>query len=426
MRGTALTVAALIGSLLALSPLARQVNVTIDDTFGDAVTGELPVYAGSGRTSDSVQASCKSCPHVVNASQTFMSTWHGLSSAASGASNVSFQFHGTAIYVYCILPVNGTAGTSVTQPSVFLDGQLAATLTVVGARDFSTEAPAYTYNVLVYSAVELSNSRHSFVLAGGSLILFDYAVYTAEGMDETRPEPVGRAIPGIRRYTDVVSMAVATEDGTSLSATRSTSTISAETVVPPGPHETAQVLALLAQPIPPPTADHPVTIGLIIVSIAAAVAYLAALYWFCVRRRKKQEAQMQELTAQPLALPPPTYQPDNTVHPYPMFIPPGLGMLAATSAVQSYGHPVVAGSSGLSPAAAAASMSTVAQPRVRFSKGRSPVPPPPAVPVQRNSILREELEQLREEVEILRARDEPPPVYDDSLLPGPSSPPPAV
>jgi hypothetical protein len=60
--------------LLVRSVIAVLVNVTIDDQYGDALTGLLPSYSPSGIWEQG--ANCSTCTARPNPSQASMGTWH--------------------------------------------------------------------------------------------------------------------------------------------------------------------------------------------------------------------------------------------------------------------------------------------------------------------------------------------------------------
>ena len=86
-------------ALLGVS-LAQLSNRTIDDNFGDSVTGALPQFEGDWRT----QATCD-CSVDLDSSKLFRGTWHGAIARQSSnqTPSVTLQFTGVAIYVFNVL-----------------------------------------------------------------------------------------------------------------------------------------------------------------------------------------------------------------------------------------------------------------------------------------------------------------------------------
>lgn len=84
--------------LAALAPLTaffvvangNQVNVTIDDQTGDALSGLVPTYAPLGTWSQG--ATCTGCFAEPDPAQAYMGTWHDTTYYPDGprAANVSF------------------------------------------------------------------------------------------------------------------------------------------------------------------------------------------------------------------------------------------------------------------------------------------------------------------------------------------------
>ncbi|EJD35751.1 hypothetical protein AURDEDRAFT_175145 [Auricularia subglabra TFB-10046 SS5] len=171
--------------LLILPAFSRVFNVTIDDALGDTLTGEKPRYDGlDWRPRGAGAPPCDVCTTNPDAGQIVNGTWHDQSTfVGNKAATITLIFDGTAIYVYCIL-INGVANAfSTTRLSFYLDESSSA------SGDFLHEEDArqdqYLYNQLVFSRGGLAPGNHSLVVANradntGSLVLFDYAVYTTD------------------------------------------------------------------------------------------------------------------------------------------------------------------------------------------------------------------------------------------------------
>lgn len=86
---------------------------------------------------------------------------------------------GTAIYIYGIVSNHIDGAVTDTHVSFYIDGEL------VGAYDHTAQIlnTIFEYNQLLYFNATLDNVGHDVLIAsspsiGGSLILFDYAMYT--------------------------------------------------------------------------------------------------------------------------------------------------------------------------------------------------------------------------------------------------------
>jgi hypothetical protein len=75
---------------------ATQVNVTVDDTDGDDVTGVLPVYQPSDKWA---QGPCGGCGvQLVDPKQAFKGTWHDATSTKpEDVRNITVQFTGESL-----------------------------------------------------------------------------------------------------------------------------------------------------------------------------------------------------------------------------------------------------------------------------------------------------------------------------------------
>ncbi|EJD35799.1 hypothetical protein AURDEDRAFT_130433 [Auricularia subglabra TFB-10046 SS5] len=203
-------------TLLSLTSLAssRLVNITIDDTYGDPRTGALPVYASDDpwkarRLGDG----CTTCGAQPDGTRARNGTWHDKTTFANQSpSTVTVSFNGTNIYIYCILVNNIGLTNQDTRLSFELDG--------VASHPFFHPANlssfGFLYDQLVYASETLSAGVHSVTVTNaassgysyggensGSIILFDYAVYTMEEPDEpssrtaspSRPDSSGSTAP---------------------------------------------------------------------------------------------------------------------------------------------------------------------------------------------------------------------------------------
>ncbi|KAJ6614168.1 hypothetical protein B0H10DRAFT_2221630 [Mycena sp. CBHHK59/15] len=132
---------------------------------------------------------CTPCLVAPKPQNAFDGTWHDSSQLPGGpAVSVTLSFTGTAIYVFCIL-ANTVPGTVTTADYAFtLDG--ASSGTYSHAPDSTSN---YIYGANVYSAEGLEQGSHQVVVTtdnpSGSLLLFDYAVYTFDDGESPTPSP---------------------------------------------------------------------------------------------------------------------------------------------------------------------------------------------------------------------------------------------
>ncbi|KAF5388956.1 hypothetical protein D9757_005058 [Collybiopsis confluens] len=188
-----------IRSLLILSlpiftvALSRAANRSIDDTLGDSVTGQKPLFLPltQGVWADATCGSiCAIRPPTQDAfDQTYTAATYN---PTLGSISIVLSFTGTAIYVFFILanaPASGVAAT--TTANFTLDGLFRATY------DHSPDpnAPAFQFNesALAFSQSGLENGTHSLLISTSGLnesifVNFDYALYTFEEEDDT-PAP---------------------------------------------------------------------------------------------------------------------------------------------------------------------------------------------------------------------------------------------
>ncbi|KAJ7747182.1 hypothetical protein DFH07DRAFT_747855, partial [Mycena maculata] len=161
-----------------------SVNRTIDDVYGDSVTGALVQYLPEVPASEGPlwfnQTSCAGCANVPDASLAHDDTWTAaLYLADIGSMSVSMGFSGTAIFVFFIIPNFAAASNlaSVVRCDFFIDGASVGSFT--HDSDGSSE---FAYNTLVYSNVTVPNGDHVLLIettgADPAIVIFDYALYT--------------------------------------------------------------------------------------------------------------------------------------------------------------------------------------------------------------------------------------------------------
>lgn len=178
---------ALLPLLLSRRNLAAQTNRTIDDHYGDSVTGVVPIYASSWNYGPS----CPGCRVQPNPELVFDQSWHDATAhpGQSEPQTVTLTFTGTAVWVFCALPGYIEWITTFVNISFALDGQVDGAFTSPGT------GPDMLYNVTVYSKTGLPNTQHTLVISpqydvNASYIAFDWAMYTYEDDDTaTTPSP---------------------------------------------------------------------------------------------------------------------------------------------------------------------------------------------------------------------------------------------
>ncbi|KAM5542803.1 hypothetical protein V8D89_003764 [Ganoderma adspersum] len=183
--------ACLLLSLLAsfIPPTtAALVNVTVDDTYGNNDRTVIPTYTPNNSSwhLGSPTEQCDVCamkPSEFDTSQIYDQTWHHATYFIGIPVQVSVTFHGTAVYVYNVIP-NYLKGTNTyVDLSFSIDG-----VTVGQFTHTPDSSSTILYNHLVYANTGLSNAVHTLVMSASgsksSLIFFDYLVYTTE-VDDT-------------------------------------------------------------------------------------------------------------------------------------------------------------------------------------------------------------------------------------------------
>ncbi|KZV84451.1 hypothetical protein EXIGLDRAFT_288776 [Exidia glandulosa HHB12029] len=169
----------------AATAAGRLVNVTIDDTFGDERTGAIPKYTSAHLwNARSATDGCTTCYAQPDGSQFHHNTWHDETTFTGQIpSNMSLSFMGTSIRMYCALAnkLDIKLTNRATHLAFYLDDS------AVPASTFDhepTNDPGFIYNQLVFESDNLPLGQHTVVLSNlgtldkGSLVLFDYAVYT--------------------------------------------------------------------------------------------------------------------------------------------------------------------------------------------------------------------------------------------------------
>ncbi|KAJ7210424.1 hypothetical protein GGX14DRAFT_363358 [Mycena pura] len=159
---------------------------TIDDTFGDSVSGALPSYAPADNFSPN--SDCSNCEFHPDPESAFKGTWHDSTQLPGGpAVSVTVSFTGTAISLFCILANTAFGHIATSDFSLSIDGTTHGTFT--HTPDNTSD---FIYQAKVFEVHDLANVEHKAVLStnnpAGSLLLFDYASYTyVRGLPITAP-----------------------------------------------------------------------------------------------------------------------------------------------------------------------------------------------------------------------------------------------
>lgn len=167
---------------------ALQINYTIDDTLGDQRTGSLPRYMGSsGNPWVAAIASkgCLDCGAQPDGTLAYNGTWHDRTTFSNDPpASISIDFSGSKIYIFCILANNVGLTWQDTRLSFYLDGGAKPVADFLHTPDMAVAS--FLYNQLVFESDSLTDGNHNLLVnnyasdGNGSLILFDYAIYTTE------------------------------------------------------------------------------------------------------------------------------------------------------------------------------------------------------------------------------------------------------
>ncbi|KAJ4473068.1 hypothetical protein J3R30DRAFT_3296771, partial [Lentinula aciculospora] len=151
----------------------------IDDEDGDPVTGFFPIFSPStGWTQGSI---CTDCAFRPDPSIAFNGTWSDTTHYVfDPARTVQFNFTGTSLDVYCIIPnPSDPVLTSLYNLTFSLDGQ-SLQQSFTHRSDLSDN---FIYNSSVLSLEGLASAPHSFTMLAASTVvnsslLFAYARYS--------------------------------------------------------------------------------------------------------------------------------------------------------------------------------------------------------------------------------------------------------
>ncbi|KAK1223326.1 hypothetical protein PQX77_013803 [Marasmius sp. AFHP31] len=184
------------GLLFSLSPLyvnAALRTVIVDDQSGDQLTGVpvtfLPSEAGFSQgplCRDCPDSWCQGCALSPDPSKAHGGTWR-VANHAKGDDTpkyLQFDFVGTAVAIYCIVPNLPSSSNLTTQYA--LEFEIDGRSPPSGQKVYihvSDGSGAFAYNVPVFNETGLRNERHTMMVSINpvpdidAVLLFDYATY---------------------------------------------------------------------------------------------------------------------------------------------------------------------------------------------------------------------------------------------------------
>ncbi|KZT06159.1 uncharacterized protein LAESUDRAFT_200320 [Laetiporus sulphureus 93-53] len=168
----------IVSVLLVRLASSKPTNRTIDDEYGDSVTGLIPLYQGNWNYGPR----CSECCIHPDTLLVFDRTWHDTTTQTTDpVANFTLTFNGTAIWVYCIIPnfVDTVTITTYVNLSFELDGDYVQTF----SHEPELNNASMAYNVTVYSNTSMDNREHTLIMTpqhavNASVVLFDWAQYT--------------------------------------------------------------------------------------------------------------------------------------------------------------------------------------------------------------------------------------------------------
>ncbi|OSD04809.1 hypothetical protein PYCCODRAFT_1433148 [Trametes coccinea BRFM310] len=263
---------------------ADLVNRTIDDQRGDSVTGAKPSWApDNGWAQGQICGTCGINSALVDIDKVHDGTWlDSTYRPGQPDSVITASFAGTAVYVFNLIANSyGAIGTQ-TNLSFSIDG------TYMGQYvHLPDPSSTILYNVCVFSTSTLPNQTHTLEMRAtgpnGSLILFDYIVYT---FDEptTRQGSLGLSnLPGSIATGSTGSSVTSQPINLSSNAPPSTGT-------PGSAFTQGGAIPTQAGSTQGPS-SHSVSMGVVAGGVAGgalliAVAVAVALWYLCRRRRR--------------------------------------------------------------------------------------------------------------------------------------------
>ncbi|KAK0184723.1 hypothetical protein F5146DRAFT_1006154 [Armillaria mellea] len=250
--------------ILSLLVMGELTNHTIDDTLGDELTGFQVDYSPASNDGALIWknvSQCNNCAIAPSASSAMYNTWTSATYyPALGNLTAEMLFHGSAIYIYLILP-NYPRSTGLISDVICdfrVDGDIAGSF-----RHDMDGSYQFEYDVVAYSNATLEDDDHSILIEISgpepSYVIFDYAVYTNTEVSITFPA------------------GASSTTGTALASTSLFVSTS-------GPPPSLSAASSFRQP---PLKG---AIGGIVVAVLVFIALIASFFLYVRRRHKKPSA----------------------------------------------------------------------------------------------------------------------------------------
>lgn len=203
MGDTIVGLCALLATLYIPTAFSAPSNITIDDLYGDPVTGAQFNYTGSWNEGQL----CGRCFARPDPAKMYEETWHDTTRGNGPVMSASVIFPGmfldsgllnsaaltimtgTALWVYGVLAHAGTDtptfGTAVNL-TFLIDGETSGSFMVDPSASDGPNS-TYDYDIVLFQQRSLSDMQHNFTLLNGmgSFVILDrlvyvYVVYVAE------------------------------------------------------------------------------------------------------------------------------------------------------------------------------------------------------------------------------------------------------
>ncbi|KAJ6626894.1 hypothetical protein B0H10DRAFT_1941511 [Mycena sp. CBHHK59/15] len=164
-----------------LGTQAVLVNVTIDDTKGDSLTGASVSYDPPDAWNSAASCNSPSCTAQPDPTRLVDETWH------ESQPRPLTSTQGSAVYVYCALSRSSVSPVGNSDMSFYIDGVLTGSFS-----QFAIGSAGFDYSVPVYSNPSIPPGVHTLMIQNGhvdgykALLILDYIVYS---YDDGKPAP---------------------------------------------------------------------------------------------------------------------------------------------------------------------------------------------------------------------------------------------
>ncbi|KAJ7244321.1 hypothetical protein C8J57DRAFT_1681202 [Mycena rebaudengoi] len=169
------------------SCFAVSSNRTIDDFYGDPITGFIPFYEPHKAWNAVANGNCSICFVHVDPTQTSNDTWHDSNLIFNSeeqqrpfiCDNSIYGDPGTAVYLFSVI-------LNLTPSDPLVDYNLTFTLDDTLSGTFmhlaQTTSNDISYHVPIFASTGLASQPHTLIArtASPSIFIFDYAIYTVE------------------------------------------------------------------------------------------------------------------------------------------------------------------------------------------------------------------------------------------------------